>query len=142
MTGGNLYPGGKKYVVDENGDPIKSRLGNTIPSTTGGFGFDGRVGNFDFNIFFNYSLGNKIVNGTKIANSFFTGSSRNYNLIADFNVNNRYTWIDPETGLNLGRVNINGCRIRWGRSRYGTFERNQCRSEHLQSCSSNANVFQ
>ena len=103
LTGGNLYPGGKKYVVDENGDPIKSRLGNTIPSTTGGFGFDGRVGNFDFNIFFNYSLGNKIVNGTKIANSFFTGSSRNYNLIADFNVNNRYTWIDPETGLNLGR---------------------------------------
>ena len=103
LTGGQLYPGGIKYVVDENGDPIKSRLGNTIAPTSGGFGFDGRVGNFDFNIFFNYSLGNKIVNGTKIANAFYHGSSKNYNLVADFNVSNRYTWIDPETGLNLGR---------------------------------------
>lgn len=102
-TGGQLYPGGLKYKVDENGDPIKERLGNTVPSTTGGFGIDGRLGNFDFNVFFNYSLGNKIVNGTKMNNSFFQGSSRNYNLLATFNVANRYTWIDPETGLNIGR---------------------------------------
>ena len=103
LTGGNLYPGGRKYKVDENGDPIKSRLGNTVPSTTGGFGIDGRVGNFDFNVFFNYSLGNKIVNGTRMANSFYTGTRQHQNLIADFNVSNRYTWIDPETGLNIGR---------------------------------------
>ena len=103
LTGGNLYPGGRKYKVDENGDPIKQRLGNTVPSTTGGFGIDGRVGNFDFNVFFNYSLGNKIVNGTRMANSFYTGTRQHQNLIADFNVSNRYTWIDPETGLNIGR---------------------------------------
>ncbi len=103
LTGGIYYPGGKKYKVDENGDPIKRRLGNTVPSTTGGFGIDGRVGNFDFNIFFNYSLGNKIVNATKIANSFFSGSSKNYNILAAFNLGKRYTWIDPETGLNIGR---------------------------------------
>ena len=90
-----------KLEVDENGDPIKQRLGNTVPTTTGGFGFDGRVGNFDFNIFFNYSLGNKIVNGTKLAASFRAGSSSDYNLVSDFNVNNRYTWIDPENGVNL-----------------------------------------
>ena len=100
---GGLYPGVIKLQVDENGDPIKQRLGNTVPTTTGGFGIDGRLGNFDFNVFFNYSLGNKLVNGTKLANAFYAGSSRNYNLVADFNVNNRYTWIDPETGLNLGR---------------------------------------
>ena len=29
------------------------------------------LGNFDFNLFFNYSLGNKLVNGTKLANSFY-----------------------------------------------------------------------
>ena len=98
---GSLSPGMIKLEVDENGDPIKQRLGNTVPTTTGGFGFDGRVGNFDFNIFFNYSLGNKIVNGTKLAASFRAGSSPDYNLVSDFNVNNRYTWIDPENGVNL-----------------------------------------
>ena len=99
---GSLAPGGIKLQVDENGAPIKQRLGNTIPTTTGGFGFDGRVGNFDFNVFFNYSLGNKIVNGTKLATSFRAGSSQGYNLVADFNVDNRYTWIDPNTGMNIG----------------------------------------
>ncbi len=103
LFGGTLYPGMAKVEVDENGDPIKQRLGNTVAPTTGGFGLDGRWGNFDFNIFFNYSLGNQILNGTKLANSFYSGSSKNYNLVADFNLNNRYTWIDPETGLNLGR---------------------------------------
>ena len=103
LFGGNLYPGVPKVETDENGDPIKQRLGNTVPTTTGGFGFDGRAGNFDFTLFFNYSLGNKIVNGTKLANSFFTGSQRNYNLVNDFALANRYTWIDPATGDNLGR---------------------------------------
>lgn len=103
LFGGNLYPGVPKVQCDENGDPIKQRLGNTVPTTTGGFGFDGRAGNFDFTVFFNYSLGNKIVNATKLANAFYAGSSKNYNLVADFNVANRYTWIDPTTGENLGR---------------------------------------
>lgn len=107
ITGGSYYPGGLKIACDEKGDPLKQRLGNTVPTTTGGFGFDGHVGNFDFNVFFNYSLGNKIVNGTKLANAFYHGSSRNYNLVADFNVDNRYSWIDPETGLNLGRPSNN-----------------------------------
>ena len=103
ITGGSYYPGGLRVEVDENGNPLKQRLGNTVPTTTGGFGFDGRVGNFDFNVFFNYSLGNKIVNGTKLANAFYHGSAKNYNLVNDFAVGNRYTWIDPENGLNLGR---------------------------------------
>ena len=103
ITGGSYYPGGLRVEVDENGDPLQQRLGNTVPTTTGGFGFDGRVGNFDFNVFFNYSLGNKIVNGTKLANAFYHGSAKNYNLVNDFALGSRYTWIDPETGLNLGR---------------------------------------
>ena len=103
ITGGNLYPGGLKLECDENGDPIKQKLGNTVAPVTGGFGFDGTVGNFDFNVFFNYSIGNKLINGTKLATSFYRGSSKGYNLNNDFALNNRYTWIDPETGLNLGR---------------------------------------
>ena len=103
LTGGSYYPGGLRVEVDENGAPLKQRLGNTVPTTTGGFGFDGHVGNFDFNVFFNYSLGNKVVNGTKLANSFYHGSAKNYNLVDDFALGSRYTWIDPENGLNLGR---------------------------------------
>lgn len=103
ITGGQYYPGGLKLVCDENGDPVKQKLGNTVAPVNGGFGVDGRVGNFDFNVFFNYSLGNQIINGTKLATSFYTGSSKGYNLNNDFALANRYTWIDPATGLNLGR---------------------------------------
>ena len=38
-----------------------------------------------------------------MANAFYTGSQKGYNLVADFNLADRYTWIDPNTGLNLGR---------------------------------------
>ncbi len=65
---------------------------------------DGHVGNFDFNVFFNYSLGNKIVNGTKLANAFYSGSNKKYNLVDDFTLDKRYTWIDPNNGLNLGKI--------------------------------------
>ena len=106
MAGGKPYPGQLKYECDENGNPIKQKLGNTVAPLTGGFGFDGFIGNFDFNIFFNYSVGNQIVNGTKLANSFCAGSAKGYNLVNDFALDNRYTWIDPETGLNLGKPSI------------------------------------
>ncbi len=103
LTGGGLYPGGLKYECDENGDPIKQKLGNTVPDVTGGFGLNGNWKGFDFNVYFTYSLGNQIVNGTKLANAFYHGSAKNYNIVDDFSLANRYTWIDPETGLNLGR---------------------------------------
>ena len=110
-TGGVLYPGGPKFQTDEDGNPIKQKLGNTIPTVTGGFGIDGqyrmKFGTIDFNVFCNYSLGNKILNGTKAATAFYAGSSANYNLNADFNIDNRYSWIDPVTGLNLGRPSDN-----------------------------------
>ena len=102
ITGGELRPGGLRLQLDENGDPLKQRLGNTIPPTTGGFGFDGHVGNFDFNIFFNYSLGNQIINATKLANAGFYNTRRYQNIVSDFALGNRYTGIDPETGMNLG----------------------------------------
>lgn len=103
ITGGSYYPGGLKLKCDKDGNPIKEKLGNTIAPVYGGFGFDGRYKNFDFNAFFNYSVGNVIVNGTKLATSFYVGSAKGYNLNDDFTVGDRYTWIDPETGLNLGR---------------------------------------
>ena len=102
-----LYPGAPRVEVDENGDPLKQRLGNTIAPTSGGFGLDGnyetKIGTFDFNVFLNYSLGNKLINGTKLANAFYAGSQKDYNLVNDYNLDNRYKWIDPNNGLNIGR---------------------------------------
>ena len=103
ITGGQYYPGGLKFKVDENGEPIKQKLGNTVAPVNGGFGFSGNWNNFDFMVFFNYSIGHKLVNGTKLATAFRAGSALGYNLNDDFNLNNRYTWIDPSTGMNLGR---------------------------------------
>lgn len=65
------------------------------------FGLNGRFGNsrtgeLDVNIFFNYSTGNVIINGTKLASSFRSGSRTGYNLNNDFRLGNRYTWIDPK----------------------------------------------
>jgi len=101
ITGGTLYPGGLKLQCDENGDPVKQKLGNTIAPWTGGFGLNARYGQFDMSVYCNYSLGNQIVNGTKLATSFYTGSAKGYNLNNDFAVSKRYSWIDPQTGLNL-----------------------------------------
>lgn len=101
ITGGSYYPGGLKLQTDKEGNPLKQRLGNTVAPWVGGFGVDGRIGNFDFNIFFNYSIGNDIINGTKLASSFRSGSRTGYNLNDDFRLSNRYSWIDPATGLNL-----------------------------------------
>lgn len=103
ITGGNYYPGGLKVEVDENGDPLKQRLGNTVAPWYGGFGLSARYKGFDLSAFFNYSLGNKIINGTKLATSFYSDTRKGYNIHKDFGIGNRYTWIDPETGLNLGR---------------------------------------
>lgn len=105
ITGGALYPGGLKLVTDADGNPVKQRLGNTVAPWTGGFGLNGTLGNFDFNAFFNYSLGGDIINGTKLITSFFAGTSPNYNLNDDFALGKRYTWIDPANGMNLARPN-------------------------------------
>lgn len=104
ITGGSYYPGGLKLQCDEEGNPIKQKLGNTVAPVTGGFGVNGNVGKFDFNVFFNYSLGNQIINGSKLALAFNAGSAKNYNINDDFKVSDRYSWIDPATGLNLGKL--------------------------------------
>ncbi len=117
LFGGILYPGLPKVeqevtvTTDDNGQQVvsyankKQKLGNTIAPWSGGFGLNGTWKNFDFNVFFNYSLGNQIINGNKIYLSYLALSQAGYNLNADFASDKRYTWIDPATGLNLGRPN-------------------------------------
>ena len=96
---GSLQPGSPKLKVDENGDVVKEKLGNTIAPWAGGFGFNATFYGFDASLFFNYQFGNKIVNGTKLGSSFFHDTRKGYNLNGDFV--NRYTNIDPVNGLSL-----------------------------------------
>lgn len=99
---GTLMPGSPMFECDENGDPIFQKIGNTVAPVSGGFGFDAQWRGFDFAAFFNYSLGGDIVNGTKLASEFFSDSRKGYNIVDDMRLGKRYTWVDPETGLNLG----------------------------------------
>ena len=96
---GSLQPGSPKLKVDENGDVVKEKLGNTIAPWAGGFGFNATFYGFDASVFFNYQFGNKIVNGTKMGSSFFHDTRKGYNLNSDFL--NRYSSIDPANGLSL-----------------------------------------
>ena len=121
---GSLEPGSMKFedinndgVIDEND---KVRLGNTIQPIVGGFGFNGYfLKNFDFNIFFNYQLGGKIVNATKAYSSMYNGSSRNYNLNNNFTLADRYARIDPATGENMmGRNYANDYISTYGENAY------------------------
>lgn len=96
---GPLQPGSPKLKVDENGDVVKEKLGNTIAPWAGGFGFNATFYGFDASVFFNYQFGNKIVNGTKMGSSFFHDTRKGYNLNSDFL--NRYSSIDPANGLSL-----------------------------------------
>jgi TonB-linked SusC/RagA family outer membrane protein len=112
--GGILYPGQLK-LKDADGDNSfdlvgdKVKLGNTIPTWTGGFGGDATWkntwGNIDATIFFNFALGHQILNGTRLVNSYASSTNMSYNLVDDFRSGNYYSWIDPATGYNLGRPN-------------------------------------
>ncbi len=96
---GTLQPGSPKLKVDADGNVVKEKLGNTIAPWAGGFGFNATLYGFDASIFFNYQLGNKIVNGTKLGSSFYHDNKKGYNLNSDFLT--RYTNIDPNNGLSL-----------------------------------------
>lgn len=62
-------PGDRKFK-DQNGDGMitdddRVSIGSPLPKFYGGINFSGEYKNFDFNLFFNYSVGNKILNFVK-----------------------------------------------------------------------------
>ena len=114
LLGGTLYPGMMK-VKDQNGDgkideQDKVRLGNTVPTWTGGFGLDftwkNKWGNIDAAVFCNFSLGNEILNGTALANSYNNSSNLKYNVLEAFA--DCYRYIDAQ-GNNIGKPGTNMC---------------------------------
>ena len=56
---------------------------------------------FDLTALFNWSYGNDILNMNKIDYNSYHGSQRYKNMTTLMNLENRFTTIDPETGLNI-----------------------------------------
>ena len=105
-SGGYFGPGHIK-MKDLNGDgkidPDNDRriIGRAQPKHTGGFGINMGCYGFDLTALFNWSYGNDILNMNKIDYNSFHGSQRYKNMTTLMSLENRFTTIDPETGLNI-----------------------------------------
>ena len=76
-------------------------IGDTNPDFAGGFGFNGTVYDFDFNINFTYKVGNDIYNANKIQTSSRYRAGNYPNMRDDMRQSNSYSYINPETGVLL-----------------------------------------
>lgn len=93
----NIRPGFLK-LKDLNGDGIintndRTVIGNTLPKSQGGFGFDFRFKGLDASVFFNWSYGNDVYNTGKIQYNQFRRVTYG-NLLNTMNSDNRFTYID------------------------------------------------
>ena len=105
-SGGYFGPGHIKLKdLDGDGkiDPDNDRriIGHAQPKHTGGFGINMGWKGFDLTALFNWSYGNDILNMNKIDYNSYHGSQRYKNMTTLMNLENRFTTIDPETGLNI-----------------------------------------
>jgi hypothetical protein len=93
-------------LKDLNGDgkiteADRTVIGNAQPIHTGGFGLNTTFKGFDFSVFLNWSYGNDIYNANKIDYNTYSGSKRYQNMGMIMSLDQRFTTIDPETGLNI-----------------------------------------
>ncbi|OQP64359.1 SusC/RagA family TonB-linked outer membrane protein [Niastella vici] len=79
----------------------KTVIGNANPKHSGGFNLNMRFKGFDFLAFFNWTYGNKIYNANKIDYTTLLLSRKYQNVLAEMDLNHRFTIIDPETGYNV-----------------------------------------
>lgn len=82
-------------VVD---DKDRTAIGNASPDFYGGFGLDGTFHGFDASVMLSFVYGNDIYNANKIA-STQQYRTNNPNMLQIMDANNRYTYLDRETGL-------------------------------------------
>ena len=72
-----------------------------MPKHTGGFSFNAGWKGFDLTAMFNWSYGNDILNMNKIDYTSYVGAKRYQNMSTEMKLENRFTTIDPVTGLNI-----------------------------------------
>jgi TonB-linked SusC/RagA family outer membrane protein len=109
----NLKPGDLKYETtagekDANGNPVWSTndrtvIGNAQPKFQGGITNTFNYKGFDFTVFMNFAVGNKVFNAN--TQRFIGPYLPNQNTLTV--MNNRYTLVDPNTGkesFNLSRL--------------------------------------
>ena len=73
-------------------------IGDTNPDFAGGFGFNGSVYDFDFNVNFTYKVGNEIYNANKIQTTSRYRAGTYPNMREEMRQSNSYSYINPETG--------------------------------------------
>ena len=100
-----IRPGAMK-LKDLNGDGVVDAkditvIGDTNPDFAGGFGFNGEIYDFDFNVNFTYKVGNDIYNANKIQTSSRYRAGTYPNMRSDMSQSNAYSYINPETGVLL-----------------------------------------
>ncbi|MGV8096573.1 MAG: SusC/RagA family TonB-linked outer membrane protein [Mangrovibacterium sp.] len=89
----------EKVSVDQTNDRVI--IGNANPKHTGGFGLNAQYKGFDLSAFFNWVYGNDIYNANKLEYTA-ARSGRNFkNLLDIMNSDNRFTYIDENTGLRV-----------------------------------------
>lgn len=91
--------GGEGNVVDLDDDRIV--IGRAQPKHVGGFMLNSQFKNFDLAAMFNWSYGNNIYNADKIDFTAYEGSKRYQNISNEMSLSERFTTIDPETGVNI-----------------------------------------
>ena len=107
LLGGTIgiRPGAMK-LKDLNGDGVVDAnditvIGDTNPDFAGGFGFNGNVYDFDFNVNFTYKVGNDIYNANKIQTTSRYRAGTYPNMREMMSQSNAYSYINPETGVLL-----------------------------------------
>jgi TonB-linked SusC/RagA family outer membrane protein len=99
-----IQPGFTKYK-DINGDgevdgEDQTVIGNPVPKHVGGFSNNFTLGNFDLNIFFQWSYGNDILNANRIV---FEGSEARENVNMFKSMENRWTLENQNTNIPVAK---------------------------------------
>ena len=106
----NVQPGDPKYkdinndgVVDAND---QTTLGTPLPIHTGGFTNNLSYKNWSFNVFFQWSYGNQVLNANRIVFESTGGYALNFNQFATYA--NRWTPMNPTNDIPRARYNLKG----------------------------------
>jgi TonB-dependent starch-binding outer membrane protein SusC len=105
-----VQPGDPKYQ-DINGDGVvdandQTTLGSPLPLHVGGLNNNFTYKNWSFNIFFQWSYGNEILNANRIVFESNGGYSLNYNQLASYA--GRWTPNNPTNDIPRARFNLKG----------------------------------